>query len=70
MDDAKLATASWLNYSGGHSFNEAYSSFELMTRGYFKPISFNDISSTSELGENAVSHSYNKVLEASRRLKN
>lgn len=70
MDDAKFATAAWPNYSGGHFFNEAYSSFELMTRSYFKAISFNNISSTSELGENVVSHSYNKVLEASRRLKN
>lgn len=70
MNDAKLATAAWLTHSGGHSFNEAYSSFEFMKSGSFKPLSFNKLSQSSDLGRNAVSHSYNKVLEASRRLKN
>ncbi|MCW2254743.1 hypothetical protein M2263_000834 [Providencia alcalifaciens] len=69
MDDAKLSTASWLTYSGGHSFNEAYSTFDVMTRGHFKPLSFNRLCSSNGLAEKAISHSYNKVLAEARRLK-
>ncbi|MCS3433004.1 hypothetical protein [Klebsiella sp. BIGb0407] len=70
LDEAKLATASWLSYSGGHSFNEAYSVFGFMTEGNFKPLSFNGIKSSSSLGGVAVAQAYNKVIEASVALSN
>lgn len=69
MDDAKLATASWLSYSGGHSFNEAYSSFGFMHSGNFKPLSFNTLKTSSTLSNNAISFAYDKVIEASIELR-
>ncbi|MBS0848406.1 hypothetical protein [Citrobacter sp. JGM124] len=69
-DDAKLATASWLSYSGGHSFNEAYSVFSFMSQGSFKPLSFNELKTSSLLSEIAITHSYNKVVETAIALSN
>ena len=65
VDDAKLATASWLSYSGGHSFNEAYSVFGFMSQGNFKPLSFNELKTSSALSDMAIAHAYNKVVETS-----
>lgn len=65
LDDAKLATAAWLSYSGGHSFNEAYSVFGFMTEGNFKPLSFNTLKTSSALSEIAIGQAYNEVIEAS-----
>jgi hypothetical protein len=70
LDDAKLATASWLSYSGGHSFNEAYSVFGFMTEGNFKPLSFNALKKSSPLSEVAIAQAYNKVIETSIALSN
>lgn len=69
IDDAKLATASWLSYSGGHSYNEAYSVFGFMSNGNFKPLSFNTLSTTNQLSTNAISFAYDKVIEASIKLR-
>lgn len=65
MDEAKLATAAWLSYSGGHSFNEAYSVFGFMNQGNFKPLSFNKLKIASELSAKAIAHAYGKVIDAS-----
>lgn len=65
MDEAKLATASWLSYSGGHSFNEAYSVFGFMSQGNFKPLSFNKLKISSELSAKAIAYAYGKVIDTS-----
>lgn len=69
IDDAKLATASWLSYSGGHSYNEAYSVFGFMSSGNFNPLSFNTLSTTNQLSTDAISFAYAKVIEASIELR-
>ncbi|WP_145562438.1 hypothetical protein [Yersinia canariae] len=69
MDDAKLATASWLSYSGGHSFNEAYSVFGYTSSGNVEPLSFNTLRNSCELSKNAIDNAYNKVIEASIKLR-
>ncbi|EKT61356.1 hypothetical protein [Providencia sneebia] len=68
IDDAKLAAASWLTYSGGHSYNEAYSVFNSTHSKGFKPLSFNNIAQINQLSEKAVNHAYEKVIKASVKL--
>jgi hypothetical protein len=65
MDAAKFATASWLTYSGGHSFNEAYSTFAYMNSGNFTPLSFNDRAKIPGSIGTGILTAYDAVIEAS-----
>lgn len=64
MADARLAAASWLCFSGGHSFSEAWSVYRFMGKGQFQPLSFNQLKASSLLSEIAITHAYNKVIKA------
>ncbi len=68
VDDWELASAAFLCYSGGHSFNEAYSVFERRNTEEFKPVSFKHIKDLNDLSKKAVLHSYNNVIESSIKL--
>lgn len=64
MADARLAAASWLCFSGGHAFSEAWSVYRFMGKGQFQPLSFNQLKASSLLSEIAITHAYNKVIKA------
>lgn len=66
--DGQLATAAWLCYSGGHSFNEAYSVFDRMNKDNMQVLSFKNIGELNASSKAAILHSYNKVIEASEKL--
>lgn len=66
--DGQLATAAWLCYSGGHSFNEAYSVFNRMNKDNMQVLSFKKIEKLNANSKVAILHSYNKVIEASEKL--
>ncbi|WP_146084013.1 hypothetical protein [Xanthomonas albilineans] len=68
MDAGRLAVASWLAYSGGHSFNEAYSVFSYKNAGKFKSISFKSLAEDYDLMNKGVEHAYNQVLQTAKRL--
>ncbi|TPW33201.1 hypothetical protein FJU08_01140 [Martelella alba] len=68
VDEARLATAAWLTYSGGHSFNEAYSVFNSLKPETFSPISYNRLAETSDLAARAVDHAYQQIVERSQEL--
>jgi hypothetical protein len=65
MDDAKLMTAAYLCFSGGHSINEAYTVFEYKNHRNFKPLSFSELSDTSDYHKKAVDYAFKKILDAS-----
>ncbi|WP_176085848.1 hypothetical protein [Martelella sp. HB161492] len=75
VEEARLATAAWLTFSGGHSFNEAYSVFNLpagngssLKPETFSPISFNRLAETSDLAARAVNHAYQQIIDRSQEL--
>jgi hypothetical protein len=63
LNDAQLATAAWLTFSGGQSFNEAYSVFSHLDSSSFKPLSFVDLQNQSEGMASAVSSAFERLME-------
>ncbi|MEB0139246.1 hypothetical protein QN363_09435 [Undibacterium sp. CCC2.1] len=60
-EQAQLMTAAYLTFSGGHTFNEAYTVFNYESNRYFAPLSY------QKLQENpgataAVDHAYQQLL--------
>ena len=68
MESAKLMTAAHLTFSGGHSINEAYSSFEYQGNKNFQPLPYQSLSDRSDAAAAAVEHAYKAILAISQRL--
>ncbi|TKK39235.1 hypothetical protein PflCFBP13517_23030 [Pseudomonas fluorescens] len=65
IENARLMTAAHLTFSGGHSFNEAYTVFSYQNNKSFKPICFNELQEKNQLARMAIDHAYNHIINTS-----
>ncbi|VVP33190.1 hypothetical protein PS865_04470 [Pseudomonas fluorescens] len=68
IDDARLMTAAYLTFSGGHSFNEAYTVFGYQNNHSFKPLSFLELYEKNSSAKKSIDNAYNAVLSAAETL--
>lgn len=63
LEQARLAAAALLTYSGGHSINEAYTVFNYKKTKSFKPVDYNILAQNDEYTKNIIDKSFDKLIE-------
>lgn len=68
IEQAKLLSAAELTYSGGHSINEAYTTFNMEKNKRFQPLDYRPFCDHPAIGE-AVDRAWEGVLNQAIRFK-
>ena len=67
LEAAKLLSAAELTYSGGHSINEAYASFNLKENKHFQPLNYFSLCS-QPVAEKAIDYAWQEMLKRAVKL--